>query len=689
MRGWVNSLTGLAMFVSVLAGPGSGGQAESFETVGLKIDTPVAVDGVLDEKPWARAVEANALISVPADRRDPSKVQTSLKILFDETFLYLGFECRDLQPEALFGQTTARDGDIRGDDSVFVLLEAADDENRFYFFGTNLLGASLDGRIQKDGGGFDLGWDGTWSNACRRTESGWTAELAIDLRALRFEAGKDWTLALMPARVVPRLDRSFWSEPLDPAFRVSELKQLKRVPLFHSAARGEWGAFALSSYEDGENGSLTAGIDADHVFSLNFRGRVALNPDFLTVTPDRERVNLTPYELFVPEQRPFFSGSGSPEGEFPSLFYSKRIGDIWGGARASGRTRGWEFSGLTAYSKRDSDSGLGRDPAFFAVGRLQRTFGETGSIGFTAANRLQDGLNAGATGLAGALKLSPTLSLTGQAALSYGPSAPGSYAFALRPSYDTETFHLHFAYLQIGEEFGDEANAVGFVRDDNRRELRTGLVRRLPFKGRTVGALSLDAQGGIAWGIDGMLRSWDASGGLELELVRKFTLGVHHSRDYKLFETDFRNRMTRIDIDFNRAERWQAVGLSVTFGRNFGGVFDLFELHKRLLFTRTLSFEYDLQRLVVKRDIAVVDPRFKGAFIHVLRIQNRFSRVLALDAFIQSNSGIDKMSTQVFFIYRPSGFPGTITTGFLQGNAPFGIKGGQGATFLVKLAPAL
>jgi hypothetical protein len=62
---------------------------------------------------------------------------------------------------------------------------------------------------------------------------------------------------------------------------------------------------------------------------------------------------------------------------------------------------------------------------------------------------------------------------------------------------------------------------------------------------------------------------------------------------------------------------------------------------------------------------------------------------LALDAFIQSNSGIDKTAAQVFFIYRPGGFLGTITAGFLQGNAPFGVKGSQGATFLVKLTPAL
>jgi len=165
MRGRTIPLTALGMFVAVLACLGLAGQAESFDTVGFKIDTPVVVDGVLDEKPWARAVEANALISVPADRRNPSQVQTSLKILFDETFLYLGFECRDLQPDALFGQTTARDGDIRGDDAVFILLEAAGDEDHFYFFGVNLLGTPLDGRIGRDGGGFDLAWDGTWSNA--------------------------------------------------------------------------------------------------------------------------------------------------------------------------------------------------------------------------------------------------------------------------------------------------------------------------------------------------------------------------------------------------------------------------------------------------------------------------------------------------------------------------------------------
>ena len=677
----------LAALAAILINPCLAGQSEPLDAIGLKIDTPVTVDGVLDEKPWSRALEANDLVAVPVDRRDPSRIQTSVKILFDENFLYLGFECRDLRPDSLFAQTTARDGDIRGDDAVFALLEAADDEDDYYFFGTNVLGAALDGRIGKNGQGFDLRWDGTWRNACRRTDRGWTAELAIDLRSLRFEPGKDRTVYIALARIVPRLDRSFWSEPLDPAFRMSEIKRLNAVPLIQSESRGELSAFALSQVEEGGSGSFSAGIDAGHVFSRSFRGRAVLNPDFLTATPDFERVNMTRYEPCLPERRPYFAGTGSLESEFLPLFYSKRIGDIWGSVRVSGGARGWEFFGMSAFSKRDS--ALDLDPAFYAVGRLQRSWADAGSIGFTAANRLQDGLNTGTAGLSGALRFNPALSLSGQAALSYGPDGPNSYAFALRPSYDTETFHLDVAYLQIGERFGDQANAVAFIKDDNRRELRTGLIQRIPLKSRTLKTLSIDAQGGIAWGMNGTIRSWDASGGLNLELVRKFTIGLHHIRDYKLFEKDFRNRITRIDVDFNRAERWQSVGLSVTFGRNFDSSFDLFELRKSLLITRDLTFEYDLQRLKLRRDAVAEDYGFRQTFIHVLRLNNRFNRTTAIDIFIQSNSGIKKTSAQIYLILKLGGPLGTVTAGFLQGNAPFGVKGTQGATFLVKLAPSL
>lgn len=679
----------VAALVTALACSGFAAQSEPFEGIGLKIDTPIAVDGVLSERAWARAVEAGSLISIQPDRRDPGLVSTSLMILFDETFLYLGFECRDREPDALIAGADARDGDIRNDDSVFILLEAADDEEAkfYYFYGTNVLGAALDGRIGRDGQGFDLRWDGTWSNACRRTENGWTAELAIDLRSLRFEAGKDWNLAVDLARVVPRLDRSFWSEPLDPAFRVSEILQMKVLPLVQSEVRGEWGAYALSGIEAGEGGVFSAGLDAERVFSRDLRGRVAVNPDFLTVTPDRERINLTRYELFLPEQRPFFIGAGSPEGEFPSLFYSKRIGDIWGGVRAAGRTGDWEFSGLSAYSKRDTDSGRDREAALYAFGSARRNLGEAGSIAFAAANRLQDGRSSGTAGFEGAFKLGPALNLAGRAALAYGPAGPASFAFLLRPSYDTETTRIHFAFVQIGEEFGEQANGVGFVRDDNRRELRTGFVQRVPIRSRSFSALSFDAQGGIAWGMDGTLRSWDASGGLELELVRKFTFGVRHTRDYKLFEREFRNELTRLDIDFNRSERWQSVGVSVIFGFDLGSRVDVLEFRKRLLFTRNMSLEYDLQRLLIRRGDIFENYKFGQTYVHVVRFRNRFSKVLSLDAYFQAATAIDKRSTQVFFILRPGKLFGTVTFGFLQGTAPFGVRSSQGETLLVKFAP--
>lgn len=677
------ALTALALVCAGL----SFGQGRRVATLALKTAAPIAVDGVLDEKPWSRALEAGALVSVPADRREPSLVRTSVKILYDDATLYLGFACRDARPDALFARATARDADIRGEDSVYVLLEAAADEDRYYFLGTNVLGAALDGRIARSGEGFDLGWDATWRNACRRTEEGWTAELAVDLAGLGFEPGRDRTLAIALARVVPRLDRSFWSEPLDPAFRVSELRRLTELALPQREGRADLTPFALTGLEDGGGGLLKAGFEAGRIFSQDFEARAALNPDFLTAPADAERVNLTRYELYLPETRPFFSGLSDPEEGFLPLIYTKRIGDIWGGAWADARAGGWEMTGLGAFAKGDTGSGL--DRAFYAMGRLKRSWGSAGSLGITASNRLSNGDSAGAAGLNGMVRLQGPLTLAGQAALSYGPDGPASFALGLRPSYDTDTFHLHLSYLQVGERFGDAANAVGFIRDDNRREVGTGLVQRIPLRGSLLRALSLDAQGAVAWGMDGTVRSWDASAGVVFDLVRKFEVGVSHLRDYKLFEKDFRNRMTRVGVDFNRSERWQAVGLAVTFGRNFDMNFDLFELRKNFLITRNLTLEYDLQRLKLRRTAPAAVYDRPQTFIHVVRLGHRFSRTLALDVLFQQNSGISKAAVQAFFILGLGERLGSLTAGVLSGNGPFGVKGTQGTTLVLKYAPSL
>jgi len=656
---------------------------EQGETLGLRIDRPVTVDGDLSEPAWRRAPEAKVFLVSPGARPTPERYPTSLKILFDASTLYLGFTCTEPDPDQMTAFGEGRDGDIRSDDAVYVLFESPQDGDHYYVFGMNMLGVPLDALISRDGQALNVGWDGTWRNGARKTEGGWTAELAVDFAVLGLDLGRDRVLPLAAARVIPRLDSSFWSEPLEPAFRISELERIRALALSEMAARSALNGYVLPRFSQGPDFVAAGGLEAEHAFSPALAAQITLNPDFFTVEPDEERINLTRYEYRLPEKRAFFNRDAAAFSQPLTLFYSKRVGDIVGGLRAAGRAGSLSYTLLASAAR--PDSLLGVDAAGFSALRVRSVFGAS-NIGLTSANRLADGRNTGSAGFDWDLALGPSFRLAGQAAASYGAFAGTDTALFVRPSFDKPDIHLHAEFYQVGERFADNADRVGYIWDDNRRGFGTGLVKRVQVNSSFLKALRLDAETDIYWGLDGTLRSWDVAGGVEAGISSRFELGVHHTREYKLFDKDYRNNITRLDIDFNKNERWQAVGLAVSYGRIFDQTFDLIEIHKRLLVTRRFALEYLIQRLIF--DLSH-ESRTPATTINVLRLTNTFSRDLQAVLFFQTSSVLDKLTVHVSVIRRlPPPF-GAMTFGLQHGTARFGEKGTQGLTLFFKLAPSL
>jgi hypothetical protein len=656
---------------------------EQGELFGLRIDRPVTVDGELSEPAWRRAPEARVFLIVPEGRTTAERFPTSFKILFDTTTLYLGFSCTEPEPEKMTAFGEGRDGDIRSDDAVYVLFDSPQDKDNYFVFGMNMLGVPLDALLSRDGQALNLGWDGSWRNAARKTDGGWTAELAIDFSVLGLDLGRDKVLAFAASRVIPRLDSSFWSEPLEPAFRISELERLRGLALSELAARSALNGYLLPRLGEGPDFAAAGGLEVEHAFSPALAAQLTLNPDFFTVEPDEERVNLTRYEFRLPEKRAFFNRDAAAFNQPLTLFYSKRVGDIFGGLRAAGQGGPFSYTLLASYAKADSPAGLGE--AGFSALRLRSDFGRS-NVGLTTANRLAGGENAGSAGVDWNFALGPSFRLAGQAAASYGGFARADTALLVRPSFDQPNVHLHAEFYQVGERFAENADRVGYIWDDNRRGFGTGLVKRVPLNAAFLKALHLETETDIYWGLDGTLRSWDVGGGLTAELASRFEMAAHHTREYKLFDKDYRNDITRLNIDFNKNERWQAVGLSVLFGRIFDQRFDLIELRKRLLMTRHFTLEYLIQRL--NFDLSH-ESRARATTINVLRLTNAFSRDLLAVLFFQSSSKLGKMTVHVSVIRRlPPPF-GVLTFGLQRGSGPFGEKGTQGLTVFVKFAPVL
>jgi hypothetical protein len=659
-------------------------QEEIKEATALKIDESIKVDGFLDEPAWEKAPEISDFIQFEPDRGRPASLKTVVKILYDDGFIYFGFLCYDPQPEKIAARMTKRDEELFDDDAVIVGLDTFHDKRNCYYFVTNLIGTQHDGRITENGLTRETTWDGIWKSAGQKSDYGWSAEMAVDLSSLKYEPGKNKSWGFNVGRTIPRvLEWSFWAGPLESTEKVSQFGVLKGLNLKRAEKKAQVIPHIISRIEEGEKSELEGGVDARYAFSQMVSGNLTVNPDFATVEADQEQINLTRFELSLEEKRNFFLEGSEIYQQRIRLFYSRRISDIYGGVKFYGKSGGYEFSGLSAKTKKDES--VGEDPANFTVFRLKKDVMKSSTIGFLAANKLVGGKNKGTAGLDTSLYFTDKFTFTGQFALSYGDYNDSNLAFFLRPSYDSATFHIHLRYTQLGRHFRDNANEVGFITDDNRHELDSRIEKIFWLKKWGFDRVEYSSNYNIYWGLDRNLRSWQIDQEISMDLQNKFSLNIDHTSEFKarddeFFEKDFRNYQTEIALGYNTRE-WQHARASYGFGRNFDLDFQLVEGSLNYKLTQDFSLQYSLTRLIF-----VPDPEGETTWIHVVRATNYFTSDLFVKVFYQINSSIDKKNIQVLFVYRFQPPFGSIQLAYQKGTARFGERGTQGHTLFLKIA---
>lgn len=657
------------------------GQYERFTMTAVKAAAPPVIDGVVDPVEWANASEAKDFIQFVPDKGKPASVSTVAKVLYDDRYIYVGFLCSDPHPEKIQLGTGRRDGlsSTTGTDSVTLELDTFDDDRSSYYFRTNPLGVQHDGRVSDNGLISDTDWDTTWKSAGAWTQDGWSAEMAIPFRSIRYRPGNNQIWGIQFSRYFPRnFEKSFWTGPLEDYTKVSSNGSLTGLDLAKSRNRPTFIPHVVSRTQENEGTSLSAGLDLRHAFSQSVYGYLTLNPDFSTVEADQEQVNLTRFELNLPEKRPFFIEGNDAYQQTIRLFYSRRISDIYGGIKAYGKTGAMEFSALSVQSKPDEE--VGEPSANVSVLRLRRDIMGSSNLGFLAANKLQNGRNQGSFGLDSSLFLTDKVNLSAQAAMSYGEAGSNDAAFFVRPGYTTSTFHADFRYQYLGEHFGDNANAVGYVPDDNRQELGSTINKTFWMSRWNLDRIDYKSNYDIYWGVDGTLRSWEVLQALRGDLRNKFSLEFRHFQEFKLFEDKYRNHYSALELGYNTRE-WRSLALAYEFGKNFGSDFRLLTAGIRQNITRRLSFQYNLSRLIYSPD-----PSGQSTWIHVIVADQYFTKDLFLRCFYQTNSAIEKKNAQVVFAYRFQPPFGLLQVAYQHGSTHFGEAGTQGHTLFIKFA---
>jgi hypothetical protein len=362
----------------------------------------VALDGLLDEAAWADAETLSGMTMLEPTEGIPPTLTTRVRILSGPREIVIGIECEDPTPAAIVSYSKARDSELRREDHVKIVLDTFLDGRSGYVFAVNPSGARYDALVSDRGERENENWDEVWEAATTIHAGGWTAEIRIPVRSLRFNpALEEWGFNI--ERRVERLQEiSRWSG----ASRDYSLTQTSRSGLVTGLPEFDSGigisvtpAFVGSIGKPASDES--AGIDGEpsldvtQLLGAATIASVTLNTDFAETEADTRRTNLTRFPLFFPEKRTFFLegsdifdfGLGTDRDLLP--FFSRRIGLVSGravplraGGKVNGRLGSTNFGALVTHTGETSPEGSELVPATtMGVVRLQQNVLAESSVG--------------------------------------------------------------------------------------------------------------------------------------------------------------------------------------------------------------------------------------------------------------------------------------------------------------------
>ena len=421
----------------------------------IRTNAPPVIDGKLEEAEWtAVAGTGDFRQLIPFGGEAPSE-PTKIKILYDDQALYVGFECEQKRTP-ISALLTRRDEDSESD-WVELYLDSRRDGRMAMFFALNVAGVLVDGTLH-DGATFSTEWDENWEGRAALTSNGWSAEIRIPLRALRYASGlpvQDW--GIWASRfIAARQERDDWpfiprevAAPITQFGRLDDLRNLPKPSQFEArpfilgrVRRRDSNPEVLAHGWDSGLSGLAAGLDLKLHLTQSITLDAAVNPDFAQVEADQLVFNVSNYETAFPEKRALFLEGADLFVTPLLLFYSRRIGSspttptlrsgtggmqpaegtlvdfpsgptIYSAAKVGGRFQdAWTFGFLTAFSSRNQyavqlPSGVREERTVepltaFNVLRLRRDLGTNAQLGLMATGttrfELTDGSRTCPTG---------------------------------------------------------------------------------------------------------------------------------------------------------------------------------------------------------------------------------------------------------------------------------------------------
>jgi hypothetical protein len=318
------------------------------EAVAAAMEGRIEIDGRLTDSAWTLAVPITAFTQTDPRDGAPASLATEVRVVLGTDALYVGARMFDDQPEQIRASLSRRDAVVESD-FFEVGLDSQHGHRTARIFRVTVAGSILDATLAQDAEP-DYAWDAVWEAATRRDSTGWSAELKLPLSQLDYAANAVGMWGIQLTRFVSRKQETHvfsWSskEERGGVSRYGHLTGLRRIV---PSRRIELLPYAVTRSENlsppgaGPQGeaqhdvSGSAGLDLRYRLNSSFTTSLSVNPDFGQVEVDPAVVNLTTFETFFPERRPFFVEGSDIFGfgelgvynqwDFPTMLHTRRVG---------------------------------------------------------------------------------------------------------------------------------------------------------------------------------------------------------------------------------------------------------------------------------------------------------------------------------------------------------------------------
>jgi len=482
-----------------------------------RLETPPRIDGRIDDECWSGREPVSGFFQYDPVNGAKASEETLVWAAYDQHHIYFAFLMKDSQPDKIWAELTPRN-EFENNDSITLILDCYNDKRTSITFEVNPRG------VQKNS------VETIWKSEAAIREDGWSAEMAIPFKSLRFSVQDQQVWGVNFERYIHRLNETdYWTDvdrDLPKLQQTGELRGLSGVRPGYNLEFFPYSGVRMSQWEGAEDNKAAFGLDAKWGIRSNLYLDVTAAPDFSEVESDPFIYQLSPYENYLQENRPFFTEGSryfnlNPEAEDfheegLSLFYSRRIRDPKIAAKVTGKTGGFGFGLLGALNKEEEG-----DSAFSVV-RVQKDIFKNSQVGIYYAG-MHDGADR-----------NQNISLDYNFNFKDFYYIRGMSAFTFNEGVSNERNGIHQLYFQREPDAGLQIMS-GFQRIEDDVAIRTGFIDQ-------VDVQSFDFMTGYAWRHnEGMLKrfSMDLGGRLRQDSRGNLT---GESLDFFAW-TNFLNRM--------------------------------------------------------------------------------------------------------------------------------------------------